>query len=243
MAPSSRLTLNAGQWDLLSNLIGCFDKYVDDSRIKQFVKEQNNLPVKIRYKFSTTKDFFTSTKAQVQLVSETNPYALSLCSRDRSLLLQKTVKHVTGLGGMFVLRKYQLFNHASFYNSAEMIFRPNAAAFTRRVINQLDSDEVFIKLVMAILSFSTFNYTIYEQSSSGNFVDLKFILFIQDVYTEITWRYLIYRYNYDEAVQRFCNVIRCLFLVNNAIVEAQDSQPFTDMIETVIKQTEKISMK
>lgn len=240
MPRSSRITLNTEQWNLLSNITHCFDQYVENSFGEHFVAEQNALPLKLRFKTSSVKEFFIDLKIKLQLHFERNKHFLSLSSEDRQGLLRSTVEHTTGLGGMFILRRHQLFNHLLFYKTAETIFRPNATLSTKHVISQLDPDETFIKLIIVILSFSTIDYTVYKKFESTRSINTKKILPIQDIYTEITWRYLVYQYGHEDAVRRFANIIRCLFLVNHAIVEARKSQEFTDIIETVIKQTEQI---
>jgi len=39
-------------------------------------------------------------------------------------------------------------------------------------------------------------------------------------------------------VMCFLNLIRCLFLVNTAIVDAVESKQYMDMIDSLVKQTE-----
>jgi hypothetical protein len=153
-------------------------------------------------------------------------------------LFRSTAEYTTSIGGVFTLRKYQLFDYPAFYHSAEMIFRPTAAAFTRRVIDQLDPDDTFIKLILAALAFSTSNYTVYTISNLDNLTNLKAILNVQDMYTELTWRYLLYKYGHHQAVIRFSDLIRCLFLAKYAIAEAHESKQFTEIIDSVIEQTE-----
>jgi len=232
--------LDIEQWNLLSNLVHCFDEYNRFSFVKQFIQDQNALPVKLRFKCPLVKDFFTSTKTKIQLVSEKNPDLLLLSPHDRTSLLRTTIKHITSVGGMFVLRQHHLFEYPSFYNSAGLIFGSTAAAFTKYVIDQLDPDDTFIKLILAILSFSTLNYTVYTKFDQTNLINTKAILSIQDIYTELAWRYVLYKYGHHQAVMRFSNLIRCLFYVNDAIVEAHESREFTEMIDSVIKQTEQI---
>ncbi|CAF3150428.1 unnamed protein product, partial [Rotaria sp. Silwood2] len=110
--------------------------------------------------------------------------------------------------------------------------------FTKRVIDQLDPDNTFIKLVFAILTFSTINYTIYRKNVHNNLTNIKVTLPIQDMYTDLTWRYLLYKYGHHQAVIRFSNLLRCLFAVIAAVVEAHESEKFTEMIDSVIEQTE-----
>ncbi|CAF5161884.1 unnamed protein product, partial [Rotaria sp. Silwood1] len=59
----------------------------------------------------------------------------------------------------------------------------------------------------------------------------------QDMYTDLAWRYLLYKYGHHEAVKRFSNLTRCLFAVTGAIAEAHESQKFTEMIDSIIEQT------
>jgi hypothetical protein len=234
---SDQSTLNADQWNLLSNLVHCFDEYSGFSSVERFIQEQNALPVKLRFKCSSVKDFFTSMMTQIQLVFEKNRDLLSLSPQDRTILFQTTIEHTASVGGMFVLRQHQLFDYASFYNSAEIIFRPTAAAFIRRVINQLDPDDKFIKIIFAILSFSTINYTVYTRFDLTNLTNIKGILSIQHMYTELAWRYILYKYGHHQAVRRFLNLIICLLFAIDAIVEAHESKPFTEIIDSVIEQT------
>ena len=58
------------------------------------------------------------------------------------------------------------------------------------------------------------------------------------MYTELAWRYLLYKYNHDQAVRCFSNLVRCLFTVYDGIIEVCKVKRFTDMIDSVIEQTE-----
>ncbi len=141
--------MNIEQWNLLSNLVHCFDEYNRFSFVKQFIQDQNALPVKLRFKCPLVKDFFTSTKTKIQLVSEKNPDLLLLSPHDRTSLLRTTIKHITSVSGMFVLRQHHLFEYPSFYNSAGLIFGSTAAAFTKYQSNPVYSGYLY-RISMAI---------------------------------------------------------------------------------------------
>jgi hypothetical protein len=230
--------LSIDQWNLLSNLVHCYDEYSGYSFVQRYIHDQNSLPVKLRFKCSSVRDFFTVIKSKIQQGIEKNRDCLSLSLHDRRILLRATVQYTSSIGSMFTLRQYQLLDYESFYESAETIFRPSAAAFTRCAIKQLDPDDTFIKLMLATFAFSTTKYTIYTKNILINETNIKAIVSIQDTYTEITWRYLLYKCNHREAVIRFSNLIRSLFFVIAAIVEANESQQFIEMVDTVIERTE-----
>ncbi|CAF3442415.1 unnamed protein product [Rotaria sp. Silwood1] len=235
---SDQSILTLDQWNLLSNLVHCFDENSGYTFVERFIEEQNRLPLKLRFKHSLVYDFFTSMMGNVQIAFEKNRDFLSLSRHDRITLLRSTVEYTSTIGSMFTLRQYKLFDYPPFYESAEMIFQPSATIFIKRVIDQLDSDNTFIKLILAIVAFSTINYIVYRKNTEIDMANNKVILPFQDMYTDLTWRYLLYKYDHHEAVKRFLNLLRCLFSANKAIVEAYEAQKFTDIIDSIIEQTE-----
>ncbi|CAF1005107.1 unnamed protein product [Rotaria sordida] len=174
--------------------------------------------------------------SKVQRVFEKNRDSLLLSPHDRTILLENTIEYTATIGGMFLLRQARLFDDVTFVKSAEIIFQPSAMVFIKRVIGQFDSDDTFIKLVLTILAFSTINYTVYRKNTQTNLTNIKAILSIQNLYTDLTWRYLLYKYGHHEAVIHFSNLLRCLFSVNGVIVEAYESQQFIDIIDFVFQE-------
>ncbi|CAF1183509.1 unnamed protein product [Adineta ricciae] len=229
--------LSREQWILLSNLIHNFDEHSGYSYIQRFVHEQNLLPVKFRYRYSAVSEFFLSIMNNIQNVFEKNRDYLSLPHNDRLTLTRTTVKFTTSIGGMFLVGQMHLYDNSSFYRSAECVFRPESVATTKRIIDQFDFDCTFMKLALATIAFTTTNYTIYSESAP-ELINAKAILPTQDMYTEIVWRYLLYRYNYKEAIVRLMNVVQCMLLVSNAIVEAHDSKQFIELVDNVVEQTQ-----
>ena len=55
-----------------------------------------------------------------------------------------------------------------------------------------------------------------------------------------TLRYLLYKSNHEQAVKCFSDFIRCIFMGNESIVEAQNLQWFTDIIDSTTEKTEQI---
>lgn len=230
--------MNINQWNILSNLIHSFDESGGYSFTENFIRTQNILPVKQRFKYSAVKDFFTSLKLKIVLVLKKNRDFHSLSLNDQQNLFRISIEYTTTIGQMFTLRQHKLFNDPSFYYSTEIIFQPNSTAFTQHIINQLDSDDTLIKLILVTFFFSTTNYTVYTTSNLTYLTDINAILSIQNLYIEIAWRYLLYRYGYYQTVMRFSNLIRCLLLVIHAIVDAHESQQYLEIMNNVIQQTE-----
>lgn len=232
--------LNSDQRSHLSNLIHCFDEYGGSLFVEPFIGGKKDVPIHWHFEYQSVRSFFKSMMGQIQLIIEKNRDFLSLPLSERTMLLQLSSEHTTSTGGMFILRQHHLFDYPSFYQSSERIFRPHSAAWTRRVINQFDSDLTFIKIMLAVISFSTIKYTVYTTDSRFGTVNIQNLLRNQDMYTDLAWRYLLSKYDHQEAVSKFANFIRCLLLVHAAVVEAHQSQEYHQIIKDIIEENEKI---
>ena len=128
--------------------------------------------------------------------------------------------------------------HPIFLQSLINLFGPAATQLGERISSQVDSDAIITKLTLAIVCFSTITFAIYSNEPPENLTNLKNILRIQETYTELLWRYLLYKYNHQHAVIRFINVIRCLFSIQDGIASVFEAQYFSDMIASLVGQTE-----
>jgi hypothetical protein len=203
-----------------------------------FISEQNALPVKLRYKIGVVGEFLTSNITRVQRIFEKNDDYHSLCLQDRSTLLRSTVKHTGCIGGTFVLHQAHLLDDPLFYKSTELIFGSDVMSTIIPLTESFDSDATFVKLILTIVAFSTIRYTNYFDTDSNDLIDIKTVIRIQDTYIELAWGYMIYKYSYEQAVIRFCHLIKNLFKINFTVVEADRIQEYKNMIDTVVEQTE-----
>ncbi|CAF1327115.1 unnamed protein product [Rotaria magnacalcarata] len=236
---SAQSTFSINDWNLLSNLTQCYDELGGFSLVQDFIREQNSLPPKARYKRTSVSQLILSLIGRSQLFYENNTHFISLCSHDRSILVHSSMKYIGSLGACFIIRNNDLWNNLIFYKSAENFYRFNTLAGTVRILNQLDFDSTFLKLALAILVFSTFDYTYYNNLAPVELFDIKTILHIQNIYAELAWQYLTCKYNHKQAVVSISTFIRCLFFLNDAIIDAIEIKQYKDMIDSVIQQTKK----
>ncbi|CAF3625536.1 unnamed protein product [Rotaria sp. Silwood1] len=236
---SNLLRLSIHDWNLLSKITYCYDENSGFSLAKCFLQEHHNLHPKMRYKLGRLNELFLSFIGRAQLFFQNNSHFNSLCSHDRSLLLNNTMKYVGGLGACFIIRQTGLLNDLTIFKSAEIIYSSGILANTSRVINQLNFDSTFFKLLLALIVFSTFNYTYYLNVAPINLMDIKKVLSIQNMYAELAWRYLIYKYDDKQAVVFFSSFIRSIFSLHDVVVEAFQMKHCKEMVKSVIEQTKK----
>ena len=230
-------TLTVDQWDLLSNIVHCFEEYNGVLLAEHFVCEQTTLSLQLRFKYSSVRHFILSLLSKTRLLLENNADFLSLCAHDRSTLLHTSTRSTTILSASFIVRQSRLLDHAEFLQSTKKLLGLRTWNIIRRLINQLDFDLTFIKLILSILSFSTNNYTVYTNAHPINLVNTKTIIHIHDRYVELAWRYVLNRCDYHQTVICFSKVVSCLLTLNDILVEVQEDKFFTSVIDFVVEQT------
>ncbi|UJR07505.1 hypothetical protein I4U23_011794 [Adineta vaga] len=235
---SDQSTLSIDQWNHISNLIHCYDENGPLSIAQTFVIEQNSLPVRLRYKSDAVTELYTSIYTEIQQRHGKNKDFLSLCLQDQCTLVHKTVKNVSSIAGLVVLHYTNLLYDPLFLHMNEIIFGLCVTKGLVGMKNTLDDDMTFVKLLIAILSFSTTDYTNFSVSIDENFVNRKTILRIQDTYIELLWRYMVYKHSHQHAVFRFSQALRCVFYSLNCIAEVDAVEEYQVLISTIVEQTE-----
>lgn len=231
-------TLTTDQWNLLSNLSNCYDENSGLSVCENFMHDQNNLPLKLRFKSSALIEFFASTLQISPLLYLKNRDFLSLCSDDRSLLLQGTCRTTLSFTTNFVYRQTRVCDYPTFYPTLALITNQNVSTAIERLQPLLDFDVIIMKLFVAILSFSTVQYENITHSNLSGFVNLKEVLRIQDSYIELAWKYFVYQYDYKRAVGYFTHLIRCFFIAHDGVVKANGISWCKREVGSLITKTE-----
>lgn len=213
--------------------MNCYDERNGFSLTERFISEQNILPFKLRFKSRPVTEFLSTLFSQVELLFEKNHDFLSLYSHDRSILLHRQLKYVAIISSSFIAQQTHLYEYPAFYKTIETIFE--TSLINENKFTLFSFDIPFLKLALAIISFSIFDYTINEPLTN-----IKTIIQIQHTYTELAWRYLVYTYDDKQAVIYFSNLIRCILTVNDTVILIRDNKNFIDMINFLVQRTEQV---
>ncbi|CAF3836149.1 unnamed protein product [Rotaria sp. Silwood1] len=235
---SDQSTLTIDQWNLLSNIVNCYEAYNGFLIGESYMHEQHKLPLKLRFKPESVSKLYEMTLEQVQQLYKNNQDFLSLPSHDRSILLHSTFGHTSTLSLNVIAHPVGLFNYSTYYDVLGTMSHPRVIPIAKRIASRLDFDIVIMRLFLAILSFSTINYTVYSDTPPVDSSNTKQILHIQDTYVELTWRYILYKFNYEQAVETFSDFIRCLFGIHDDIVTGHEVQWFSNTIDSLVQKTE-----
>jgi cell division protein FtsL len=202
------------------------------------MREQNLLPHKLRFKSSSIIQMIQMILGEIPSLYNTNQDFLSLSAYDRSILLHNTVAHVTSLSTNFTLYKIGLTEQPTYDDAVAIMGDPDLVPIVKRIEGRLNFDMTTMKLFLTILSFSTASYTVYSNMPSRNLLNIKQILKIQDKYIELTWRYLLYKNDFQRTVRIFSDLIRSIFIIYETIVKVHDIQWYINTFDAIIQQTE-----
>lgn len=204
--------LSIEQWNLISNIIHCYDEHCRLSLGLRYMQAQSTLPLKMRYKAASVMNLMRDLLEGAQSIYQNNQDFLSLCSNDRSILLHSTFKYTGSISVNMVKYGVKLMDEPAYYDTIGVISDPSGSPIARRLADRLGCDQITLKLFLTILSFSTTTFTIYSNTPAGILTNLKQMLDIQNKYIELAWRYLVYKYSEEQAVKYFCDVMRVFLL-------------------------------
>ncbi|UJR15864.1 hypothetical protein I4U23_002790 [Adineta vaga] len=242
-------TLSIKQWSLLSNIINTYDARYPIDNLKKSLEVEANLPVKMRMKLASTNYMNYVTLCYALLIQFLQGVShFNIVSKgSRSILIERTMSNLGGLNGLFIVRELNLHINYEYITCTIETYGLTIIHEVVKLAHRIDQDGILFKLVLVVLSFSTCYNTIYttdddhnvtlQSNSSLNSME---IFSIQNIYVDVMFKFLLYRYGYDQAVLRFGSLIKTILDQNRCLEEARNIIPHTFMIKTVMEYANQI---
>jgi hypothetical protein len=164
-----------------------------------------------------------------------------LTYNEQTSLFERNSHGVNGLYAVFFFRNSGILRNAHCMEAFTNIYGPEMMLLAENVNQRLDPDATLIKLILIIYSFSS-NCLIINKHDNIERDSLLYgtfrILGSQNVYVELLWKYMIYRYGYNDSILRFSRLIQMflLQLTNMAIVH-ENNEVHQKMVADVIEKT------
>lgn len=211
---ADRSTLISSEWTLLSNIIHAHDRFsaipmvrdeVDRVRmgVNSIVFDTNKVLETVLLMYTSTKSFVTST-----------PDFRILTVNEQTSLLDRNFHGIMSLISIIFMRATGIFDTPSCLNVFNGVYGTRMIVHAQRIRRELDLDLTILKVLLLILSFSSncFAFDLQTATEKDNFLHGTFRLFgSQNVYVELLWKFMIYRYGYQQTVIRFTKIL-LLFL-------------------------------
>jgi len=226
---SDNSILTTSQWTLLSNLIYSYDEQKLLSIAQQFINNNDDSTL--------SKEFFIKIYETTGKYIRSNGDFCKLSLDDRSAFLRNIAENVTCLGTVLSWNQSQIYNCKPFIDIYINFYGENLVTMIKRVLKYIDPDIVITKLALSLFAFST-NNSIFSLNMIIRPLNTLAIFQIQNIYAEVIWKYLLHKYNYDQSIQRFINLIQCLLSATDTVYHIQNIEKHVNDIESLIEETE-----
>lgn len=160
-----------------------------------------------------------------------------LRSDDRSIVVRNAADRLSSIGGALSIGYCNLFSYEDFPITLIRVYGESTVAKTMWTLKFMNSDFILMKLGLALLAVSE-NIVSHP---THPFIDLQDPLAIWDIqnkYAEVTWKYLLYRYGYRDAVKQFLSLICYLTAATALTMHLQDISRHMSDVDSLVEQTE-----
>ncbi|CAF4309525.1 unnamed protein product, partial [Adineta steineri] len=156
-----------------------------------------------------------------------------------------------GFGAILVLRETDLCQNLFYHNASMAVYGRELTHQAMKIVQHADIDGTLIKLMVPILALSTCSDIIdpnYHESvgstlSPGGtrlFPNTLHLLILQNIYVEMMFKYMLYRYGFKEAVLRFASLIKTCLDQNLMVCDGEDLRQHDEMVHSITEQAERL---
>ncbi|CAF1539323.1 unnamed protein product [Adineta steineri] len=226
--------LTSSQWTLLSNLYNTFDESQVSLLSKSLVDTHNSLqPMNVTYQ-RLVENFLLSTFESAGRYLRLNDDICKLSFTDRSILLRNAADNISCMASTFIIRHFDLFSLDSFPKVLATMYDNHALSLTIWTMKFINPDIIIFKLALSLFSLSKTTY-LYSPDISIDSANSSTIYHIQNKYAEVTWKYLIYRYGWYEAVKHYHSIIHWLVALTTSMFYAQTYSIHVENVDSVVE--------
>ncbi|CAF3866102.1 unnamed protein product [Rotaria sp. Silwood1] len=234
---SDQSLLTTNQWTFLTNLFYCYKESQMLPFIQRLIDTHNASQFTYAIYEVLVDEFLVSVYETAGAYLRSNDDLRHLAFDERSIILRNAANSVCCIGGSFIMQYCHLYGLNTFLTAMNIKYGTRTMDIHIEARKYIDSDIVLIKLSISLFAFCENTYC-YHSSNKEDFINAIEIFRIQNKYAEITWKYLLYRYGYHDAVKRFLNIALWLTSMNILAFHAQSLTTHLNDIGSIIEQTE-----
>ncbi|CAM2706637.1 unnamed protein product [Rotaria socialis] len=248
---NDRSLLTEEQKSRVSNVIHTYDTKSSVSHIRNLLSTQSKHPVKMRLKMAKTNilEIIISMYQGILPFFETLPEFQTMHRCDQNELIERNLEYVGGFNAILVFRDAEVPFSTAFKNGFPSIYGPTVVDDAINVALRTDTDVTLIKLLIPILLFSTSyfirapnsvrnKYQFFETAINSIFYNTKRLFHIQNIYIEIMFKYMIYRFGYNKASLRFAALIKSFLDQSMCVFQAGAIESHDQLMQKIGKDTE-----
>jgi hypothetical protein len=216
---------------------------------KKIVKLVSNLSMKNQTDVQNSLNMMTSIYTSLQTFVNCTADFRIMTTAEQCSLIQRNMQGLLAFYCVFSFRESGVFHNKNTEKALLPLYGYDSVQRTKHICKLLDQDLTLVKLMLITLTFSSNCFMVTEEQNStrDSLLYGTFRLFgSQNVYAELLWQYMIYRYDYWGAVRRFHTLIKiavdalslCSNIYDNNKVHQNLANEITEQIELTLKLNE-----
>lgn len=206
-----RSNLTESQWRLLSNIIHAYDKFSLIPTIIDLLQSDFMSPNLTTIRANRiVLDISENQIASILLLIRSIPDFQILTLQEKMALTKRNLKGLIGISFLLLNRDSCLLNYQNYLNATISIFGKYTMTRTQQLQAHLDTNSNLIKIFTMIVALSSSAYMVDEISTPQDdpFLFGTFHLYgSQNIYLDLLWNYMVYRYGEHETIQRFAKLV------------------------------------
>ncbi|CAF1017307.1 unnamed protein product [Adineta steineri] len=249
---NDRSLLTIEQWSMIINIINNYNNKNPIKYIHNIISNQLNYQPKIRFKIANKNlmNIIQSMYVFIESFIKIIPEFVNMNINNQIILIRRNLRNLGGFNSIFIMYETNIFNDITYSNCLLSTYGSWLCNQINKIIQRIDNDGNLIKLLLVILTFSTCsdivsfedNQNLYNNSTTINhiLINTKHIFKIQNIYTEIMFKYMLYQYGYDQATLRFASLIQNFLYQSILTANTTKISKHESMIQTIINKTERL---
>ena len=182
-------------------------------------------------------DVYTAVYEEIQKFIRSNRDLHNISSDNRSIIIRNATDSITCLGGPFAYSQSISLTDEYFWKNFVQKYGEIGKNLTYNAIKFVDRDVILMKMGLCLMACSQ-HHSIFTLNMSYDHLDTLMMFKIQNIYAELIWKYLLYKYGYEESIMKYFNLIQCLMSVIIAMSYAQNIQAHVNDIEIIAENIE-----
>ncbi|CAF1216315.1 unnamed protein product [Rotaria magnacalcarata] len=198
--------LNSSELIVISNVVHAFDTFSPVTQVRRTINlittSTSNLSFDLPQSLQMIQSFISST-----------PDFKVLTTSEQWSLFRRNMLGLLSIGGMYFMRESGIFDKPEHEMAILPLYGNDIVQQVKAMSGQFQCDPTIVKLILVVLAFSSNCFTKENRRNlhKDSLLLGTFRLFgSQNVYVELTWKYLIHRYGYEESVKNFSSLIKHL---------------------------------
>jgi hypothetical protein len=238
---NDRSSLTTAQWTLLSNVLHAYDTFSLLPTLHQILNNLSSSSYEVRFDARNALAIIGCIYTSMQSFVQSTPDFQILTVNEQWSLFERNLHGISGLCSSLVFRDTNFFENSECYQSYAVVYGSHVMKQSHRLIKQLDRNSTLLKLILITIAFSPncFIVDVHENMNNDSLVHGAFrLLGSQNVFVELLWKYMLYRYGYHEAVLRFTGLIKhVLDMIRHAASIYMSNEVHHDFVDDVVDKT------